>query len=1002
MIMTPGIPKVRDRTLHQYTAEGISFDPITIGTAAWYDWLEQHRSFRFEAGSMTFTARKEQRPGGWYWYAYRRSQSKLHSGYLGKSEELTFERLNITAEAFELASPANARSTPWPSPVAEDNTLQGHQPFIISPSSTHTQSEQLRGPKPPPKNNLPGQLTPLIGRKHDSASAAALLLRSEVRLLTLTGPAGVGKTRLALNLATELLNDFAAGVYFVPLTPISDYSLVVPTIAQTLKLREVSDRSVLDLLEDYLQDKQVLLVLDNFEQVTRAAPSLSELLEVCHGLKLLVTSREVLHLRAEYQFAVPPLRVPNPYHLKEGLSLLQFAAVELFLQRAQAAKPDFQITPANAGVIGEICSRLDGLPLALELAAARIKLLSPQALLARLEHRLSLLKGGPLDVPVRQQTLRNTLAWSYNLLGTQEQQLFRRLCVFVGGSTLEAIEAICTPFDKGMNEVLDGIASLIDKSLLQQQEQEEGQPRYVMLETIREYGLEILVTSGEVETIRQAHCAYYLRLAEEAELGIRSPQQTAWLAYLEREHANMRAALRWMLEHGQFEPNREMTLRLAAALSEFWRIRGYDSEGQTFIEQALAAREGVAVAVRAKLLRVAARMALYQNDYERVEVLCEESLILYTKLGDLQGIAHSLHYSGWAAREKGNLTLATLLVEEALAIRRKLGHKEDIAWSLLQCGILKCLQGEYARANNLFEESLSLSREINRPHTIAWSLYRLAEAQFNSQDDVVKVHSLVEEALPLFKTVGEKNGVICSLYLLSRLALIQGNALTARSLAEQALVLSREVGDSWSTDRLLSLLGGVAAHQGDLMTARTLYHEGLALAMRAGRKLVVASSLQELAGVVAMQGEATWATRMWGAAEALREVAGAPLPPVERVGYEHALASARVQLGERTFAAAWKEGRAMTLEQVLAFQEPVTTPQQSLPLSPHKVYPDGLTAREVGVLRLVACGMTDAQIASKLVISPRTVQGHLRSIYNKLNITSRSAATRYAVEYKLV
>ena len=436
------------------------------------------------------------------------------------------------------------------------------------------------------RNNLPIQLTPFIGREQELAAIQDILTREDARLLTLTGPGGAGKTRLGLQVAAELSDRFADGVFFVYLAPINDPALVMPTIAQTLDIREETGQPWPARMREALLQKQMLLLLDNFEQVVNAAMQVGELLAACPQLKIIVTSREALHVRGEREFPVPPLPLPDVKHLPDLTSLSSNTAVALFVQRAQATKPDFQLNNANARAIVEICVRLDGLPLAIELAAARVKLLPPQALLARLDQRLAVLTGASRDVPARQQTLRNTIAWSYNLLDAVEQRLFRRLSVFVGSCTLEAVEAVCVTSgnEDQAEQILDTIASLLDKSLLQQMEQEGGEPRFTMLETIREYGLERLIANGEIEATRQAHAEYYLALAEKAEPELAGPQQATWFDRLEREHDNLRAVMEWCLEREDSGQRIEMALRLAGALRQFWEVRAHRDEGQAFKE----------------------------------------------------------------------------------------------------------------------------------------------------------------------------------------------------------------------------------------------------------------------------------------------------------------------------------------------------------------------------------------------------------------------------------
>jgi len=861
-------------------------------------------------------------------------------------------------------------------------------------------------------NNLPLQPTPFLGREKEIHALQELLLRESSRLVTLTGPGGVGKTRLGLQVAAELAEHFPDGTWFVSLAPISDPDLVIPTISQVLGLSEARDQTPLEHLKNALQEKKMLLLLDNFEQVVSSATSVADLLARCPHLKVLVTSREELHVRAEREYPVPALLLPDMKHLPDLLALSQYEAVALFIERAQAVNPAFQVTNTNAPAVAEICVRLDGLPLAIELAAARIRLFSPQALLTRLGQRLPLLVSSARDVPARQKTLRQTIQWSYDLLTSHEQRLFRRLAVFVGGCAFQAVEAVAQDVAEEQTSVLDTVTSLLDKNLLRQTEQEDGEPWFMLLETIREFGLEVLAKRGELEAVRHAHAEYYLQLAEVAEPALIGPLQATWYERLERELDNLRAALSYLLERGERSENIEMALRLGASLREFWEVRLHAREGWTFLERALKRSEGIAVSVRAKALMAAGLLAWYLINYDRAEELCQQSLVLFRESGDVAGVGEALFFLGMISWGKGELATARVRFEESLKISTEAGDTNIMAWSLWLLSTVDMLQGDYTQGYSHAEESLLLFRERGHKRGIALALQQLAWGYLD-EGDAAKAHPLFEESYAFFKEIGEQAYERLVLWGLGWVAFRQGNTALARSLLEQGSANvqgEQEPGDLDNQDWVLSHLAWVVAFEGDYARARALYEQCLAIVKQGvGWKPWTPYYLEGLAAVVAVQGELLWAARLWGTAEALRDGMGTPIPPVYRAAYERSVAAARSQLGEQVFATAWAEGRSMTLDQVLGEQgkaevtTPASTEQPARPNSkPSPSYPDGLTAREVEVLRFIARGLTDAQIAEQLVISPRTVNTHLTSIYGKIQVMSRSAATRYAIEHHLV
>ena len=741
---------------------------------------------------------------------------------------------------------------------------------------------------------MPIPLTILIGREREEVEVRDLLLQPILRLLTLTGPPGIGKTRLAVQVGSDFVEHFEDGVFFVDLAPTKDPRKVLAMIARTLCLKEAGDQPIEEVLRGYVRDKRLLLLLDNFEQVLDAGAQVAKLLEVSPWLKVLITSREALHVRGERSYPVPPLDLPNLQELPAWEELAHYPSVELFVGRAQAVAPHFILTEENAEDVAAVCVGLDGIPLAIELAAAGAGVLTPREMRNGLDSRLALALVGPRDLPGRQRTLEQAIGWSYDLLGAGEQVLFRRLAVFAGGFTAKVAGVTCQEEGEPAGSVAEKLQMLLDKSLVTKHLAAHdgtvsGGHRLAMLETIREFALKRLEESGELAAMRLRHAMYFLSLAEEAEPHLQ-PQmqgmnQDAWLVRLEFHHANLSAALENLLEHE--EP--ELIMRLAGALGHFWFTRSYFGEGRGWLNAALARSydpkmaggadvSRIAPSVVAKVLNEAGTLATQQGDYGESGQLYGRTLALYRDLGDKLGTAKALNNLGNVAYLRTDYDAARRFYEESLSLARELGNTGGIARLLANLGNLAHERMEYDEANALNEESLQLRREV-----------------------------------------GDKWGIALVLNNLGTTAREQGDYTIARARHEESLAVWKELGYKWGIARATGQLGEVAYEEGHFSIALSLHGGALALFLDLKERRGIVESLESIAGDLGKLGQSRRASHLLGAAEALRKGIDAPLSSSELLHYEGYVATARAALDEMSFQAAWQEGQAMTMAEAVSY-----------------------------------------------------------------------------------
>lgn len=857
--------------------------------------------------------------------------------------------------------------------------------------------------EPDDLNHLPLSRTILVGREGEIAEARRLLCRDGGRWLTLIGPGGVGKTRLALELAAQPAAVGCERVCFVSLAPVRDPAMVLPEVMRALGISDDEDRRLFDKLAIRLGSERLLLVLDNMEQVTASGPAIVHLLTACPTLTVVATSRSPLHLSGEQVLVVPPLAVPDLAALPSLSDLAQTGAIALFVARGQVVDPDFALSELNATTIAAICARLDGLPLAIELAALRLQVLSPAALLERLTNRLALLTRGAAKLPDRQRTLRATIAWSDDLLGPMERSLFRCLAVFPDGCDTVAAEMVCGEWiaqgdDAATGSLLNALAELLDTGLLQRV-MSSDEPRFAMLETIQEYALEELDATGATAELRRRHAGYFLDLAERAEPELSGAEQRRWLDRLEAEHGNIRTALAWAIRHDEDE----IALRLAAALWKFWWLHGHLTEGREWFDRILDRGEHLPV-IRAKALNAAGELAERHHDYDRAVFWYTQVLPLWESLGDHGGHAATLAGLGFVAMRRGRYEEAVKLQEQALAIYRQLGDRRRISEILNNLGTLLLDQGHYDRAQALCSEALELYQSLQDALGISIALQNLGYVAFLRQDHAL-AESLYQQSLAGRRELGDPQGVAHVLANLGENARHRGDVTLAIVRCEEALHLFREIGDKRGTAYACYELGQAARDLHQTEKALPLLTESLALFFEVGERWAIARCLEALAGVWANQGNAVLGACQLGAASRIREDLEAPVQAVDQDDYAWSAGAIQSKLTAGRYAQIWASGEAMPLDEVVNAAGAKLAELErsgSDAVSPESVdWRHPLSAREMEVLRLLVQGCTDREIAESLSISPRTASTHMTNIFRKLGESSRTAVVAYAVRHHL-